>query len=142
MDSGKGRLIVWIILVLALVSMLAFVYSGSLGIGFLLDDFYHIDYLTRAFNGDNSELMNTLFGSMSGPTGLTSFRPILSLGFCLDYLIWGVNASGYHLTNLILFGGCCVFLALITNELCKFNSSSIVVCGLAVLLFIFYPLHP
>lgn len=70
-----------------IISAIVFgVYYRTLQIGFLLDDFYHIDYLMRAFDGDNTELMKVIFGSWSGPTGLNSFRPLTTIGLLIDFV--------------------------------------------------------
>ncbi|HMP50647.1 MAG TPA: hypothetical protein PKD05_03765, partial [Candidatus Melainabacteria bacterium] len=68
--AGGGDLLIRLVLCLLIVAIVFGVYYCTLGVGFLLDDFYHMDYLLRAFDGDNTELMKVLFGSWSGPTGL------------------------------------------------------------------------
>lgn len=39
-----------------------------------------------------------------------SFRPVAELSLYTDYLLWGENAYGYHLTNLIIHLLCSLFL--------------------------------
>lgn len=36
-------------------------------------------------------------------SGRESFRPVTTTSYFIDYYIWANNASGYHLTNLILY---------------------------------------
>lgn len=119
------------------------VYHSSLGIGFLLDDFYHLGYLIDAFDGENSELLKCLLGSWSGPTGLNSFRPLTSLGLMVDFVLWKTNAFGYHLTNLLMYAGCCVSVFLLVLSLLSgLGRFRFVSAFAAALLFLVYPIHP
>lgn len=34
--------------------------------------------------------------------GMQYYRPLIALSFWLDYKIWGLNAAGFHLTNILL----------------------------------------
>jgi hypothetical protein len=76
--------------VVLLVSLgLAFLlYQGSLRFGFVLDDYYHVDYLNRFLAGDWSTLLAKLHGNWSGDTdGLTSYRPLISIALAALYWI-------------------------------------------------------
>ncbi|MBV9543903.1 MAG: hypothetical protein JOY61_05960 [Chloroflexi bacterium] len=52
-----------------------------------------------------SDLLQQLRQPVMAGTLFTSgeliYRPVVSLTFALDYLIWGLDAVGYHITNLI-----------------------------------------
>ena len=134
------------ILVLAAISVLALgAYWPCLNIGFLLDDFQHVDYVSRAFQGDVQDLLDRTFRNWSGRTdSMTSYRPLICLSFCLDSLLHGINAVGYHFSNLIAFVGCCVLLALIALDLEAARSRSIALISAAIAgtLFAVYPVHP
>jgi Flp pilus assembly protein TadD len=39
---------------------------------------------------------------LSPSSGSVSYRPVLSLTYFIDHDLWGKDASGYHLTNLVL----------------------------------------
>ncbi|MEW6746866.1 MAG: hypothetical protein AB1486_29365 [Planctomycetota bacterium] len=57
-----------------------------------------------------------------GPFGLwTSFgnflRPLSSLSLYLDYLLWGLEPLGYHVTNVLLHSLCAYMLFLVTHRL-------------------------
>lgn len=121
-------------------------YKPALGVGFLLDDFSHLDYAFRAMHGDWSDLLRVFTGNWTGATdNLTSYRPLVSVSFCVDYLLWQLNAAGYHLSNLVMFAGCSIFTALIAHELSAplANTRTRLAITLAAgMLFAFYPLHP
>ena len=128
---------------MAAVILGLWLFRSTLIIGFLLDDFYHLDYLIRAFNGHPDALTHLLWSNWSPDTTLTSYRPLVSFSLAADYAIWHINAWGYHLTNVFLFGACVVFVGLIARELCiAFDASNEDAVGIgASLLFAAYPLH-
>jgi hypothetical protein len=129
---------------IASLAFAAWLYLGTLSIGFLLDDFYHLDYLISAFNGHPEALTKLLWSNWSPDTTLTSYRPLVSFSLAGDFALWGINAIGYHATNLLLFGGCITFVALIAQELClafELSNGAWVAIG-AAFLFAAYPLHP
>jgi hypothetical protein len=113
-------------------------------IGFLLDDFFHLNYLIRAFGGEPNALLKLLWSNWSPDTTLTSYRPLVSFSLAADYALWNINAIGYHITNLLLFSGCIVFVALIALELSAIfavaNARWVAIAS--AFLFASYPLHP
>lgn len=135
----------WFVLGLVAVTAIS-AYNSSLSIGFLLDDFSHLDYAYRAMHGDWSDLLRVFTGNWTGAAdNLTSYRPFVSLSFFIDYLVWQVNAFGYHLSNVLMFAGCSVFTALLTHELAAPLATPRIrlISGLtAGILFALYPLHP
>jgi len=58
---------------------------------------------------------------------LLFFRPLTSLALKLDYLIWGKNPFGYHLSNVVLFSLICLLLFLVGRQL--FRSDVVAVLG-------------
>jgi hypothetical protein len=118
-------------------------YWPSTRIGFLLDDFLHVDYAARAMHGDAHDLLANLNSNWGGSDLMKSYRPLVSLSIFVDYLLAGVHAAGYHATNILLLFACSLFVSLITLELCgKFSARSGAAPALwAGLLFCVYPLH-
>lgn len=98
----------------------------------------------RAFGGEPNAVMKLLWSNWSPDTTLTSYRPLVSFSLAGDYALWGVNAFGYHLCNLLMFGGCIAFVGLIARELCvAFEVENAVWVGVtSAVLFAAYPLHP
>ena len=120
-----------------------FSYSKCLSIGFLLDDFLHLDYVARAAHGDWTDFINNFVGNWAGSDIMRSYRPLVSLSFLTDYLVWGKNAAGFHLANILLLFGCSALVSLITLEITglrgnRLGSSQAIWAGL---LFAVYPLH-
>ena len=64
------------------------------------------------------------------------YRPVLSLSFAIETIMFGINTKIYHLTNIILF---VLSLYLMYLFLCKFNSNEIVLKFL-ILLFCVHPM--
>lgn len=70
-----------------------------------------------------------------------SFRPICDLSVMLDYTIWGKNAYGYHITNLILHCINCLLVYLFTKKISQrykiFNENKFAPAATALLFFIY-----
>jgi hypothetical protein len=77
------------------------IYLPDLGHGFLKDDFAWILSSRLERSGD----LIALFTSNVG-----FYRPLVSLSFAVDYSVWGLQAFGYGVTNLLVFAGCAVLL--------------------------------
>ncbi|HEY9784395.1 MAG TPA: hypothetical protein V6D17_03265, partial [Candidatus Obscuribacterales bacterium] len=113
------------------------------GIGFLLDDFLHLDQVVRAFQGDRRDFLSNLYANWGGSDLMVSYRPLVSLSVLADYLFWRTNAFGYHLTNLIVYSICALFAGLITFDLTA-KQGNLLRPSMAIwaaLLFLFYPVH-
>lgn len=80
---------------------------------------------------------------------LTLYRPLTWVSLGLDYLLWGMNPSGYHLTSLILHVASGVLfyfislrlLALATNKGASLDFSLRLSAGFASLIFALHPLR-
>lgn len=72
-----------------------------------------------------------------------TFRPICDLSIMLDYYLWGKNAYGYHLTNLILHIICTILVFLLSRDL--FNkyahAKDVRFAFITSLIFFLYPMH-
>ena len=78
------------------------------------------------------------------------YQPLSWLTFAIDYLIWGMNPVGYHLTNLVLHGANAVFFYFLARRLLYAAVPQArvvdswrlrVSAGLAALLFAVHPLR-
>lgn len=130
-------------IVLAVVTCFV-VYAPTLNVGFLLDDFLHLDYVARAAHGDWGDFVHNFYGNWAGSDIMKCYRPLSSTSFFIDYVIWGANAFGFHLTNVFLLAFCSLFVGLTTLELTGSYGNRIgaVAAVWAGLLFAVYPLHP
>ena len=119
------------------------VYAPTLNCGFLLDDFLHMDYITRAAHGDWHDFLNNFTSNWAGSDIMKSYRPLVSLSLFTDHLVWGARAWGYHLTNILLMAGCSAFVALTTVEITGLTGNRLRATAAvwAGILFALYPLH-
>jgi hypothetical protein len=118
-------------------------YLPSLHIGLLLDDFNNVDYAFRAMHGDPADFLANFYSNWAQLDVMKSYRPFISLSFFTDYLLWGLNYVGFHVTNVVMFTGCAIFVSLIALELTGMygNRSRASVAIWAGLLFAADPLH-
>jgi hypothetical protein len=68
----------------------------------LSDDFSHFNIIAQADR--EGRLSEWLLGNFVRPldNGNFAYRPILFLSYALDWRLWGANATGGHLVNLVL----------------------------------------
>src|SRR5580693_6007083 len=90
-------------------AFLAAVYLPDLGAGFVKDDCLWVV---------------TAVGTLHRPAALFTvdssgffFRPLVTASFALDYMLHGVNARGYGVTNLALCIGCVAAIVMLFREL-------------------------
>jgi hypothetical protein len=128
---------------LILLCVLA-IFAQTMNIGFLLDDFLHIDYLSKASQGNFQLFLNSLTGNWAQSDIMKSYRPIISISLFIDYLFFHTNPFGYHLVNVLLFFICALLVSLITLELTGLCGNRLGASPSiwAALLFAVYPLHP
>ncbi len=92
--------------VFVLLSVVILGYSGTVGTGFVSDDFVLVHRIAS----------DGYFTSWGGENGSAFFRPAITLSYLADFGIWGSNPAGFHITNVLwhLFAGIAVFLLLLS----------------------------
>jgi protein O-mannosyl-transferase len=119
-----------LLMVLALVVMTLFAYWPAIHEGgFIWDD---DDYVTANKTlRDMSGLKDIWFSPKATP----QYYPLVHSGFWIEYQLWGLHPTGYHITNVLLHA----FAALLLWRLL----SSLTVPGawLAAALFALHPVH-
>lgn len=124
-----------------LCGAVAICYLNVLFNWFVGDDFVHLLWLKQAVH--NPELILRNFHSSWLDLTTTKFyRPLISVFMVSDYLMWGINGAGFHLTNVIFLCIGALSLYAIMRKVCA--SSGGQEYGwpvLAALLFAVYPLH-
>lgn len=90
---------VWALMLLSGLTILC--YYRSLSGYFLADDLPHVAFLAEVFKGHPELLIQNFFSNWMQAQGTQFYRPIISLTLAADYLVWGANAFGFHLTNLL-----------------------------------------
>lgn len=89
-----------LILILIIISINLLIFLPSLKGGFVWDDYELIVDNSLLKTQNVIKTMFTPFGY--GGFNSLLYRPIVSLSYKLDYLIYGLNPSGFHLTNIII----------------------------------------
>lgn len=139
-----NRVKVQMVLGIFLIVIACFVnYYPSLKLGVLLDDFNNVDYAYRAWHGDAKDFLSNFYSNWGGLDVMRSYRPFISLSFFTDVAMFGLNFAGYHVTNIVMFATCAIFVSLIALELTGMygNRSRASVAIWAGLLFAVDPLH-
>lgn len=89
----------WTITILVILNLIC--YASTIDGYFLADDFIHISYLYKVFNGHPQLLLENFWSNWMQTEGTQFYRPVISLTLAFDYLLWGADAKGYHLSNLV-----------------------------------------
>lgn len=129
---------------LALTAAVLVTYAGAFGMGFVTDDFIEVGLRhfnavdTLARDDFGAWLQGTVrFAFVDAATGWQVIRPVREVLYSLDYMIWGLNPFGYHLTNILLHLGTTFLVALIAWRLER-NALAALIAGL---LFAIHPAH-
>lgn len=102
------------------------VYANALQNGFVFDDINHI-------------VKNTILREASNIPRIliASYRPIRDLSHVLDFAIWGENAFGFHLTNIIIHAVNTLLVFFLVRHVIGLALPSV----LAALIFAVHPLQ-
>jgi hypothetical protein len=88
------------------------IHLRAIGGDFLSDDFAHASWVAEAQS--KGELFNWLVSRLYLPlgSGNYAYRPVVFASYALDWVIYGTNAAGWHLTNLVihLINGALIFV--------------------------------
>lgn len=111
---------------------------------FLADDFVHVAYLYKVFNGHPELLAQNFITNWMQAEGTQFYRPFISLTLALDYLLYGVNATGYHITNLVYQTLSSLFLFLAARRLFPNTkrADATILAFFTAAFFAANPLHP
>jgi Tfp pilus assembly protein PilF len=131
-------------LLIALLTLLA--YSNTLENSFVFDDYLVIadnnfikswHNLPRIFSKNylTSSEDTYLLGKQDVGSGESTYRPVVTTTYFIDYCLWGLKPFGYHLTNLLLH---------IVNALLLFYFVSLITKNhmIALLAGLLFALHP
>ena len=126
------------VLVLAAVALLP--YLATLRNGFVYDDFDQVlvNPYIRNFH-HLREIFTTSVWSFMGDFRSSSnyYRPFMSLGYLFCYKLFGLNAVGFHLANLLANLGVVLLIYLVTLRM--FRSAAVALVSACV--FALHPIH-
>jgi len=100
----------------------ALAYSNTFGNEFVFDDKVLIEgntFIRDLGNIPNVFLSDFFRRSIMEKGGIGYYRPVVTLSYMLDYMLWGPNPAGYHLTNLIFHLLNTVLVYLVVDSLYK-----------------------
>ncbi|CAN5384204.1 hypothetical protein BH11CYA1_BH11CYA1_32460 [soil metagenome] len=109
------------LLILFLLALLVFACFGSTLEGYFnCDDYLHLPYLARLFNGEPELFLANFTGPWVGERTLyLFFRPLTEVSLMIDYFFNQTNPFGYHLSNLLWHTANTFLLFLFTKALLK-----------------------
>jgi len=113
------------------------VYANSLTGEFVFDDDYLVknNLFIRSFSNVKEIFTHTIGAGAGHP--FVAYRPVQILSYAVDYSWWGLDARGYHLTNVILHIAVAVCLWMFINVM--FDRWLLSLCAAA--LFVVHPVH-
>jgi len=125
-----------LIIVAAIICIGVFSYVNSLANPFIWDD---VALIVKNFHISDVGYIPRLFleGSYHQEIASNFYRPLLMASFAMDYRSWGMEAFGYHLTNIFLH----LSNALLVYWLVWLVSGRRTVSFIAALLFAAHPVH-
>ncbi len=125
----------WVSLVLLAV---AWTYGPTLDHGFAAaDTFPLIESARIQAPGDIWRILTEpLMAGTDFPDNRAFYRPVSTLTYSLDHGLWGLEPTGYHLTNLVLHGTACLLVLWFGARLTRDDWP---VAGTAALLFALHP---
>ncbi|HYP27181.1 MAG TPA: tetratricopeptide repeat protein [Blastocatellia bacterium] len=110
----------------SLAAVVVVCYANSLANGFVFDD--HRLVLIEGRPRGMSHFFDML---------LYSYRPVRNLSYALDFLIWGDNPVGFHLTNLLIHGANTVLVYFLARRVMGGAVASVV----AAVIFAVHPIQ-
>ncbi len=110
---------------------------------FLGDDFVNLDWAERASRDPHLVACNFYQNWLNIAT-TKFYRPLTSVTFYIDYMIWKENGLGYHITNVALHALSTCFTFLICRKLAQANGhkNAFMFPSVAAALFAVHPVHP
>ncbi len=127
---------------LAIAAAVAVVFARSINHDFVYFDDQHLILWNRAFRGFGWRELRWMFSSAV----LGHYAPVTWLSFALDYRLWGLQADGYHLTNVALHALNAALVAVVATPLVARATGwpgdrARAAAGLAALLWAVHPLR-
>src|SRR5262245_9417533 len=131
-------------LVPGLVALITFVvFSPALRNGFVNWDDFETIVENQNIRGFTWSLLRWMFTTFH----LGHYQPLSWLSFSLDYLLWGLEPFGYHLTNILLHSANAVLFYFVSRRLLALAAPSInavvlhLAAGFSALIFASHPLR-
>ncbi len=119
-----------------LATVVALAYGWTLGTYFAADDFGLVGrFVTFPWSSWPGLFFRDWSYGIWEPQ-VSELRPISALSFMIDGRLWGINAAGYHLTNVLMHFACAVLVMLVAAEVMDGHH------GAALAASLIFALHP
>ena len=122
----------------ALIGLLTFaVYANS------LDNPFHYDDIHSIVDNPHLRELGRIPSYFTDPTAFSHnpdnamYRPLLLIGFALNYAFGGYDVFGYHLVSIVLHLACALLVGAISAQLCRNQQAG----WFAAALFAIHPVH-
>jgi tetratricopeptide (TPR) repeat protein len=131
------------LMIAAVVAVSSAVYFNALSNGFVYDDKSQV--LENRWIQDIKHIPEIFTSSVwsFGDESLVSnyYRPLMHVIFMMNYYIFGLNPSGFHLVNIIFHAAVTVLVFILLLRLLKPLTTSLLPPFIAALLFATHPIH-
>ncbi|MFB9809369.1 glycosyltransferase family 39 protein [Haladaptatus pallidirubidus] len=109
----------------AFIAVLAHI--ETIGYWFVTSDILALTVSSRAatINGVIDIFTQPLMAGTSFTNNALFYRPLMSLSYTLDYALWGLDPTGYHLTNLVLHSVAVALSVLVVNAITDLETGSL-----------------
>lgn len=124
--SVRGQRLDWVVVAL-IMTLVAIAYRNTYDAGFIWDDDDHVTQNTTLRDGQG--LLRIWLERGAVP----QYYPLVHTAFWIEYQLWGLNAAGYHVVNVLLHGLAAVLLWRVLSRLAVPGSL------LAALIFALHP---
>jgi hypothetical protein len=108
----QGSRFIAVIFFFTAIAICLAIHLRAIGGDFLSDDFAHASWVAEAQS--KGELLDWLVKRLYLPlgSGNYAYRPVVFASYALDWVIYDTNATGWHLTNLVihLINGALIFV--------------------------------
>jgi len=86
-----------------LLSLVWICFGQVLDSYFLGDDIWQVAYIGQIASGNWHVLWHNFVGKFLDIPSASFYRPLVAVSMAIDFLIWKTNASGWFVTNLLLY---------------------------------------
>lgn len=117
-SASQPHILIWINVALLCLLLVAttFAYKDVLFSWFGGDDFVHLCWLAKTLTNPELVLRN-FYANWLDAFGSAFYRPLVSVTLYFDYLIWGDNGLGFHITNLAFHFATAAFTFLFVQQM-------------------------
>jgi len=123
--------------VIALAALAAILYANTFWNKFVYDDYQFIVKNEYIKSLNNIPLFFTSMKSFAADGDFLIYRPLVTLSFAVDRLIWGESPYGYHLLNFLFHASSGILLYLVLNAV----FGNILIAFMTAVLFLSSPLQ-